>query len=78
VILAVLTPDEEQALNFSVLFAVFLLIALAVLWWNFRPKRRKRKRKHRHGHAGPHPTRAELGGLPPARDAESKPAPPET
>jgi hypothetical protein len=72
-----LSPGETTALDFSVMFGLFLLVALATLWWFFgRKGKRRRKRKHRHSRR--HTSRAEDGSLPPLRRSGDKPGlPPE-
>jgi hypothetical protein len=71
-----LTPAETTALDFSAMFAAFLVVGLATLWWFFGfRKKRHRKRKHRHGSRS-HSSRAQAGGLPPLREPEGKSGPP--
>jgi hypothetical protein len=66
-----LSPAETTALDFGVMFGLFLLVALVTVWWFFgRKGRRRRKRKHHHSRR--HSRRADAGGLPPVRQPEDQ------
>jgi hypothetical protein len=66
-----LTPGQTTALDFAVMFGLFLLVALTTVWWFFG-RRGKRRRKRKHRHSRHHSSRADAGGLPPLRRPEDK------
>lgn len=66
-----LSPAETTALDFGVMFGLFLLVALVTLWW-FYGRKGKRRRKRKHHHSRRHLSRADVGGLPSVRPPEDK------
>ena len=66
--LAMLTPTEQEVVEFAILAGLFLLIAIGTLVWFFYiRKRRHRIRKSRDERSHLNPTLAQKGGLPPPR-----------
>jgi hypothetical protein len=59
--------------DFFIVFGVIALVALLTFIWAIvfhKTGKRRRKRRQRHKHRSLNPTLAEMGGLPPVREAD--------
>jgi hypothetical protein len=74
--LAAVAPLPEWV-NFLAMAMAILLVGLGALIWliKFRKKRKRKYRHRRHEEPKHNPTLAEIGGLPPIREANKSTAP---
>jgi hypothetical protein len=72
-ILAFLTPMQDDLVEIGVLFGVVALVSFFGLVYFYKiHNRKRRKRKQKHSRSGGRTSLAEQGGLPPVRPAANK------